>query len=111
MTSLNFRARALESIINKELYYVGSKYPLCSIIRTRKFIARGWTINAGQYVKMALQLNQFNLLDLNVFADQLVGVDSAYFSNAIAQIKERQEKEPDFKVDSTYLFEVINRIF
>ena len=48
--------KALECIINKELYYIGSLYPLCSIIRTRKYIDRGYYINAGQYVKMAMQL-------------------------------------------------------
>lgn len=46
--------KALERIINKELYYIGSKYPLCSIIRTRKYIERGYHINAGQYVKMCM---------------------------------------------------------
>ena len=103
--------KALECIINKELYYSGSKYPLCSIIRTRKFLSRGWTINAGQYVKMALELNELNLKDLNVFKEQLVGVDSAYFSAAISAIAKKQEENPDFKVDNSYLFEVINRIF
>jgi len=108
---VNLPAKALEAIINKELYYCGSKYPLCSIIRSRKFITRGWTINAGQYLKMCLQLNEMDLHNLDVFADQLAGVDSAYFSHAIECIKERQEKEPDFKIDNTYLFEIINRIF
>lgn len=108
---VNLPARALEAIINKELYYTGSKYPLCSIIRTRKFVSRGWTINAGQFLKMALQLNEFDLKDLNVFKDQLAGVDSAYFNEAISRIQERKEKEPDFEIDNTYLFEVINRIF
>lgn len=104
-------ARALTAIINKELFYMGSKYPLCSIIRSRKFIQRGWSINAGQYLKMCLQLNELNLKDIKVFEDQLVGVDSAYFSQAIEQIKEKQEADPSFSVDNTYLFEIINRIF
>jgi hypothetical protein len=108
---LQLPAKALESIINKELYYVGSRYPLCSIIRTRKFLARGWTINAGQYLKMCLQLNEINLKDLKVFEDQLVGVDSAYFSAAVEAIRSKQEEQPDFKVDNNYLFEVINLIF
>jgi len=108
---VNLPARALESIINKELYYVGSKYPLCSIIRARKFIERGWHINAGQYLKMCLQLNELDLKDLDVFTDQLAGVDSLYFAEAIRTIQARKEKEPDFKVDNTYLFEVINKIF
>lgn len=108
---LELPARALEAIINKELYYIGSKYPLCSIIRSRKFIQRGWSINAGQYLKMALQLNELDLKDFNVFEEQLTGVDSFYFSQAIAAIKSKQEENPDFKVDNHYLFEVINRIF
>lgn len=108
---VNLPARALEAIINKELYYTGSKYPLCSIIRSRKFITRGWHINAGQYLKMCLQLNELNLQDLNVFKDQLAGVDSAYFNQAINLIIARKEKEPDFQIDNTYLFEIINRIF
>lgn len=109
--AVNLPVKALECIINKELFYGGSKYPLCSIIRTRKFLSRGWTINAGQYVKMALQLNELNLHDLAVFKEQLVGVDSAYFTQAINTIQKKQEENPDFQVDNTYLFEIINRIF
>jgi len=104
-------AKALEAILTKELIYQGSKYPLASIMRTRKFIQRGWSINAGQFLKMALQLNIMNLLDIKVLEEQLTGVDSAYFTMAIDAIKRKTEAEPDFKVDNTYLFEVINRIF
>lgn len=102
---------ALISIINKELVYKGSKYPLCSIIRTRKFISRGWTINAGQYVKMALQLNELDLKDINVFKDQLCGVDSAYFNILIESLIQHKEKHPEFQIDSTYVIKLIDRIF
>jgi hypothetical protein len=104
-------ARALEAIINKELYYVGSKYPLCSIIRSRKFINRGWTINAGQYVKMCLQLNSLDLHDIGTLEDQLTGVDSGYFEMCISAIRKEQEGNADFIPDDTYLFELINKIF
>ena len=104
-------ARALEAIINKELYYVGSKYPLCSIIRSRKFINRGWTINAGQYVKMCLQLNSLDLHDIDTLEDQLTGVDSGYFEMCISAIRKEQEGNASFVPDDTYLFELINKIF
>jgi hypothetical protein len=103
--------KALECIINKELYYIGSKYPLCSIIRARKFINRGYTINAGQYLKMCLQLNELNLHNIEVLKDQLVGVDSAYFDMAIKAVEQKKESDPNWQVDNSYLFEVINRIF
>lgn len=108
---LEMPARALEAIINKELYYIGSKYPLCSIIRTRKFINRGWTINAGQYVKMALQLNELNLKNLHVFEEQLIGVDSAYFGALIYNIEQMKKNDPDFNMESGYLIKLINDVF
>jgi len=104
-------AKALEAILTKELIYQGSKYPLASIMRTRKFIQRGWSINAGQFLKMALQLNIMDLLDVKVLEEQLTGVDSAYFSHVIDYIKKRTDEDPNYKVDNSYLFEVINRIF
>jgi hypothetical protein len=103
--------KALECIINKELYYIGSKYPLCSIIRSRKFIKRGYTIDAGQYLKMCLQLNELDLHNVEILKDQLVGVDSTYFDIAMRALEQKKQNEPEWKVDNTYLFEVINRIF
>jgi len=104
---LILRPDALESLLARELRYVGSKYPLCSFIRTRKFIARNWTINAGQYLKMAMQLNELDLKDLAVLEDQLIGVDAAYFAEIIQKLR---EKNVD-RVDTAYLVEIIDRIF
>ncbi len=104
---LVLRPASLEALLARELRYVGSKYPLCSIIRTRKFIQRGWSINAGQLLKMAMQLNALDLEDLAVLEDQLIGVDTAYFVEIIEKLKARDTN----RVDSAYLLEIIDRIF
>ena len=103
--------KALECIINKELYYIGSKYPLCSIVRTRKYIERGYHINAGQYVKMCMQLNELDLTDVKVLEDQLTGVDTAYFKNMIEMLKRHQEETGEQRVDLSYAMNVINKLF
>lgn len=103
--------KALECIINKELYYIGSKYPLCSIVRTRKYLERGYHINAGQYVKMCMQLNELDLKDVKVLEDQLTGVDTTYFQILINALQEHQEKTGEQKVDSTYAISIINKLF
>jgi len=102
---------ALESLLSKELIFMDSKYPLSAIIRTRKFIRRGWAINAGQYVKMAFILNSINLEDPHVLEDQLIGVDIAYFHQLIQIIKAKKEKDKDFKLTSSYLSTLIDKIF
>jgi len=104
---LVLRPAALESLLCRELRYVGSKYPICSVVRLRKFIQRGWRVNAGQVLKMAMQISELNLKDMKVLEDQLTGVDTAYFVQLIERLR---EKDPE-KVDAAYLVEIIDRIF
>lgn len=105
--ALVLRQEALECLLAKELRYIGSKYPVCSVIRLRKFIARGWQINAGQILKMLMQVHALNLLDPLVLQDQLTGVDSAYFAQVVHAL---HEKDPE-KVNAAYLVEIIDRMF
>lgn len=97
---------ALECILAKELRYIGSKYPVASLFRVRKFIQRGWTITAGQLLKPILQCAKLNFEDFEVLEEQLTGVDVAYFHQLIDAMRER---DPN-KVDSTYIVELIDRL-
>lgn len=108
---LHLNADALACILSKELRYVGSRYPICSIIRTRKFINRGWTINAGQYVKMCWQVSQLDLGNIEVLKDQLVGVDSAYFNHLLSELRKEKAESGGDRVDGTYLITMIDKIF
>lgn len=104
--------KALLSLMSKRLEYVGSLYPICSVIRTRKFIGRGWSISAGQYLKMCFQIADLNLRDVNVLEDQLTGVDSAFFAQLIACVRKDVEagKSPQ-EIDATYISQLVDRIF
>lgn len=104
---LTLRQPALEALLARELRYVGSKYPICSLIRIRKFVGRGWTVNAGQILKACMQISELDLKDVRVLEDQLTGVDAAYFLEVISKLK---EKDPE-KVNSAYLIEIIDRMF
>lgn len=103
---LTLRPAALECMLTKELRYIGSRYPVCSLVRMRKFIQRGWTITAGQLLKIIFNLRQFDLTSVSVLEEQLTGVDTAYFLQLIEKLK---EKDPT-KVDESYLAELIDRI-
>lgn len=105
--SLTLRPAALEALLARELRYVGSKYPICSLIRMRKFIRRGWSINAGQVLKMAWQVSELDLSNVSVLQDQLTGVDVAYFLQVIDALKAKDQE----RVDGAYLVEILNRMF
>jgi hypothetical protein len=104
---LELRKDALECLLTRELIYQGSKYPVCSIFRLRKFIKRGWTINAGQILKAIMQISELDLTNIEVLQDQLTGVDCAYFMEVLGKLKEKDPK----KVNVTYLVEIIDRMF
>jgi hypothetical protein len=104
---VTLRPEALECLLTKELRYIGSKYPICSLIRARKFIQREWTINAGQFLKIAFQVNELDMNDYKVLEEQLVGMDVAYFGQVLAALR---EKDPE-KINKAYLTEIIDRIF
>jgi hypothetical protein len=105
--ALVLRQPALEALLARELRYVGSKYPVCSVIRLRKFIRRGWSINAGQILKMMMQISALDLTNPEILEDQLTGVDSAYFIQLMTKLR---EKNPE-KVNTAYLVEIIDRMF
>lgn len=103
--------QALESLLAKELVYMNSNYPICAMIRLRKFIRRGWTINAGQMFKIAYVISNLDLDDPAVLKDQLTGVDVAYFNQLLTILNEKRKKDEDFTLTFGYLSELIDRIF
>ena len=103
-TGLVTNTKALECILAKELIYRGSKYPLASIFRTRKFIQRGWRCHVGNYLKMAMQLNDLDLTDIDTLKDQLTGVDSTYLSAMVEALSGKTD------ITSGYVCKVIDRM-
>ena len=103
--------KALEALMARTLVYQGSKYPVSSLIRTRKFIKRGYSIDAGQYLKMALQVSLLDLTDINTLKDQLTGVDSAYFSIIIKACEDNLIKDQSWQIDHSYIVSIIDKVF
>jgi len=110
-TGVVTNTRAIRAIMDKELFYSGSKYPIASLIRTRKFIKRGWQINAGQYLKMAMQVSRLDLNNIYVLQSQLVGVDSIYFMSFIEKIKKDLAKGEEIDLTGDYVTTIIDRVF
>lgn len=105
-TGLVLNLASVEAIMTKELKYVGSLYPVCSLFRLRKFLKRGWTITAGEILKVAWDVSKLDLGDVDVLREQLIGVDTAYMVQLINVIENNRDK-----VDRTYLYALIDDVF
>jgi hypothetical protein len=108
---LVLNSKAIESILCKDLKYQGSLYPVSSVVRMRKFLKRGWHINAGQILKMCFQISKLNLEDVAVLEEQLIGVDVAYFMQLIDHLRATIEGGGCTNIDETYLSELVDKIF
>jgi hypothetical protein len=96
------------AIQTKELRYMGSLYPICALIRIRKFVARGYSINAGQFIKMCGQVNDLDLTSIAVWEDQLTGVDTVYFQQLIDILKSQSS---DGTIEKSYVIKLIDKMF
>lgn len=106
---LHISKDALMSILNKQLKYVGSQFPICSLFRMRKYMERGYTISAGEILKMAFQISNLDLTDINVLREQLIGVDTTYMIDLVDRLEQAQEDNVD--IDYTYVVDLIDEIF
>lgn len=104
---LVYREEALQALLERRLKYVGSRFPVASLFRIRKFLRRGFHITAGEITKIAYDISKLDLDNKGVLHDQLIGVDYAYFSEVLSVLR----KETDREIDRTYLFEILNDVF
>src|SRR3546814_11207431 len=53
--NLTLRQPALESLLCKVIWYVGSIYPVCYVIRMHQYMRSAWVINAVLMIKRMLR--------------------------------------------------------
>ena len=109
-TGLVINHQSLELIMSRTLKYTGSMFPLCSMFRLRKFLKRGWSITAGEMLKISYDISKLDLNDINVLREQLIGVDCAYFMQLI-ELLEKEYKEDLTTISRTYIINLIDRVF
>jgi hypothetical protein len=111
---LVFRPEAMKSLLTNELRYGafgtgGTQYPVAALFRARKFIERGWKINAGELFKIAFAISKLDLTNAKVLQEQLVGVDLLLFAEFLEKI---EAKNIDLsKVDMGYVFNLMEEVF
>lgn len=96
---------ALDAIKKKKLLYIGSKYPIASIVRIKKFVSKGWSISANQIIKMSVQVSDLNLEDKEELKEQLVGM----YSKDLTKVVEDTKIDDNGKVNRDSLFKAIDK--
>ena len=112
--TLHTPVEALQSLLSRNLSYCGSLYPVASIFRMKKFLQRGWRINAGQQLKIMMQINSLDLKNLDVFKEQMTGVDISLLNAIVMAVEKEQlkhEEAESYRVSFDYVSTLIDRFF
>ena len=87
----------LYHLAGKELHYNIGKYPLASLWRAKKYIAKGFKFPAMEAIKLALTINNLNIKDYKGLKEQLEGIDTLFLRELTDALLKQGKKEFEFK--------------
>ncbi len=74
LSGLVYYPEAMESLLTKELKYIGTRYPLNTLGRIRKFVQRGWTISNMELLKIFYDISNLELETSEDWERQVPGI-------------------------------------
>ena len=87
-------------IVEKELIYTGSAYPLSSFLRLKKYLKKGWNVSTATMVHIALDITQsFRNSDAHRIRKQLQNANISPELLDDFQQENENQTEPEFFVD------------
>lgn len=94
----------MSSILQKQLVYHHSEYPVSSLFRLKKYVQRGYDINVTSLVKLCFDIGLIDLTNPVVLQEQLTGLDMLILSNIINKFSDNEI------IDRTVIDDVINEV-
>lgn len=83
----------------KLVVHVGTRFPICSLLRVLKYQRRGFKISGVDMMKLALAVHR---VELNTFKDlrrQMMGIDTAFLMALTDRFKEGEAAEKPYRFD------------
>lgn len=86
--------RFLQDLAKRRLIYSGnSKYPICAMYRTKKYVERGFELPGATIMHIALCIIQLKIDNYAELEEQLMGIDTTYLQRLL------EAKNPDAPVN------------
>lgn len=92
-------------IVEKELVYTGSKYPLSSLLRLRKFLKKGWYVSTKTMVHIIL-----DVISAFTITDMVNKVNNEEIDETPFQEKEFNYENNNYQVDVDTLIHQLNGV-
>jgi hypothetical protein len=83
------------------IFQTATLYPITSLLRARKFMARGYTMSNIELLKLALTINSLNLKNYGDLKDQIIGIDSLLLTAMMENLSSAEKAEEAYSFEST----------
>jgi hypothetical protein len=80
-------------------YSNNSRYPLCALIRTKKYKDRGYVLPNSTIIAIAFALNRVDMTSYKGIKDQLLGVDTMFLVNFLESLDAECELDDAKKME------------
>lgn len=101
-----FGDRFFMDVSKRRLVYSGaSKYPICAMYRTKKYVARGYELPGATIMHIALSIVQLQIENYQQLKEQLMGIDTMYLQKLL------EAKQPNAPVNyGEFIYEAFQTI-
>jgi len=83
-STFEFGDRFFQDLSKRRLVYSGaSKYPICAMYRTKKYVDRGYDLPGATIMHIALSIVQLKIENYKDLKDQLMGIDTSYLQKLL----------------------------
>lgn len=98
----------LRDLAQRKLYYIGSAYPIASMVRVRKFLNKGFDIPGTEIIKLSLDIHNLKIETMQDLKDQLYGIDAVILSEFLEKIEGNSQFDYDIFMEmlNGYLEEI-----
>jgi len=93
------------------VYNPDSKNPLSTMVRVKKFIARGYSISGVELVKLGLAINNISIVTYKDLKEQLEGIDTVLLKELTDALLVKADTEYDFREFLTMAEEYLDRFY
>jgi len=98
----------LRDLAARRLIYIPGDYPISSLWRIKKYLARGFKIPATELIRLALTIHGIKLETYEDLRAQLEGIDMLFLKTLIDSVAAKGNATCDVREAINYIDEVLN---
>jgi hypothetical protein len=93
------------------VYNPDSKNPLSTMVRVKKFLARGYSVSGVELVKLGLAVNNLSIVTYKDLKEQLEGIDTVLLKELTDALLVKADSEYDFREFLTMAEEYLDKFY